>query len=80
MIPLPESSPRQIAPHRLLPSRLPAPCCAQSLSAELVQQASQPLVFVDWMREPPRDEATGEVNGPRPSCYEAVEGGLVETR
>lgn len=39
-----------------------------------------PLYFVDFLREPKVDEETGEVVESRPSCYEAVPGGLVEIK
>ncbi|KAL4539251.1 hypothetical protein Ndes2437A_g02216 [Nannochloris sp. 'desiccata'] len=37
-------------------------------------------VFADFLRDAPVDEATGEPSGPRPSCYEAAPGGLVQIR
>lgn len=36
--------------------------------------------FVDFLRDAPVDETTGEVKGPRPSCYEAAVGGLEKLR
>jgi hypothetical protein len=41
---------------------------------------SEPLYFVDFLREPVVDDATGEVLVARPSHYEAVPGGLAEVR
>ena len=34
----------------------------------LAAQAADPLHFVDFLREPKRDDATGEVCEPRPRC------------
>ena len=55
-------------------------CSLQSFDAELTAQASEPLYFVDYLREAPRDEATGEIIAARPSCYESVPGGMAEVR
>ncbi|KAL4452763.1 hypothetical protein ABPG75_008425, partial [Micractinium tetrahymenae] len=52
----------------------------QAFGPALVQQVSEPLLFVDYLREPKRDEATGEVVEARPSCYESVPGGMDEVR
>lgn len=47
--------------------RLPsAPQPLQAFGPGLVQQLSEPLLFVDFLREPRRDEATGEVVEARP--------------
>eukprot|EP00887_Chlorella_sp_A99_P001633 scaffold8.g1633.t1 len=54
--------------------------CQQTFGPEQAAQAAEPLYFVDFLREPPRDEATGELCGPRPSAYEAVPGGQAEVR
>lgn len=56
------------------------PSCWQAFPPELAAQAAEPLCFVDFLRDPPIDEATGEVCGPRPSAYEAVPGGSAEVR
>ena len=39
-----------------------------------------PIVFADFLRDAPIDEATGEPIGMRPSCYEAALGGLPQIR
>ncbi|KAI3432720.1 hypothetical protein D9Q98_004263 [Chlorella vulgaris] len=52
----------------------------QAFGPSLALQASEPLMFVDYLREPRRDEATGEVVEARPSCYESVPGGVDEVR
>lgn len=44
---------------------LPAP---QAFGPGLAAQVSEPLLFVDYLREPRRDEATGEVVEARPRC------------
>jgi dynein heavy chain, axonemal len=42
--------------------------------------AAGPAVFADFLRDAPLDETTGEPSGPRPSCYEAVPGGMSQIR
>ena len=44
------------------------------------EKVAEPLYFVDFLREPVVDDATGEVLVARPSHYEAVPGGLAEVR
>lgn len=41
---------------------------------------SEPLSFVDFLRDPEVDEETGEIITAHPSFYEAVTGGLPEIR
>lgn len=54
--------------------------CRKEFSRDLVQQLETPLEFVDFLREPEVDPATGEVTNEHPSYYEAVPGGLVEVK
>ena len=60
--------------------RISTSCPLQNFSADLFEQTAEPLVFVDFLREPKVDDNTGEVIESRPSCYEAVPGGTDETR
>ncbi|PSC73956.1 flagellar outer dynein arm heavy chain gamma [Micractinium conductrix] len=52
----------------------------QTFGPAAAQHLAHPLLFVDYLREPKRDEATGEVVEARPSCYESVPGGMDEVR
>ena len=45
-----------------------------------MSQLETPLEFVDFLREPEVDPATGEVVNEHPSYYEAVPGGLPEVK
>lgn len=52
----------------------------QAFPGELVDQVSEPLVFVNFLRESDVDEITGEVVSSCPMCYESVPGGTIEAR
>lgn len=54
--------------------------CRENFGPQLAGAASKPHVFADFLRDAPIDEATGEPAGQRPSCYEAVPGGLTQVR
>ena len=44
------------------------------------EEVNTQAVFVDFLRDAPIDEATGEPSGPRPSSYESAPGGLAQVR
>ena len=54
--------------------------CRQNFGEDLLGQLETPLQYVDFLREPEVDAATGEVTNEHPSYYESVQGGLPEIR
>ncbi|KAK9794950.1 hypothetical protein WJX73_010224 [Symbiochloris irregularis] len=54
--------------------------CKKEFSRDLVQQLETPCEFVNFLREPEVDPATGEVTNEHPSYYEAVPGGMPDVK
>ena len=54
--------------------------CKDQFNADLMKQVEEPLLFVDFLREPVVDAETGETIEAHPSFYEAVPGGIPDIR